>query len=74
MTPTRITHNPAPCGGKPCIRGRRIRLRLAQQGIAMLRSRHQAGGGVMHAAGCGPPLLALAMSSGQWQRCRLEAS
>ena len=26
MTSSRITHNPAQCGGKPCIRGMRIRL------------------------------------------------
>ncbi len=26
MTSARITHNPAQCGGKPCIRGMRIRV------------------------------------------------
>lgn len=26
MTSSRITHNPAQCGGKPCIRGMRIRV------------------------------------------------
>ncbi|MFM7264993.1 MAG: DUF433 domain-containing protein [Cyanobium sp.] len=26
MAETRITHNPAQCGGKPCIRGMRIRV------------------------------------------------
>ncbi|MFM7170388.1 MAG: DUF433 domain-containing protein [Cyanobium sp.] len=26
MTEPRITHNPAQCGGKPCIRGMRIRV------------------------------------------------
>jgi uncharacterized protein (DUF433 family) len=26
MDPSRITHNPAQCGGKPCIRGMRIRV------------------------------------------------
>jgi uncharacterized protein (DUF433 family) len=27
MTASRITHNPEQCGGKPCIRGMRIRVR-----------------------------------------------
>ena len=27
MEPSRITHNPEQCGGKPCIRGMRIRVR-----------------------------------------------
>jgi uncharacterized protein (DUF433 family) len=27
MEPSRITHDPRQCGGKPCIRGMRIRVR-----------------------------------------------